>query len=630
MHAPLTSLAAHLAPPQPDCDLLVRFVRDRDEVAFAALVHRHGPTVYGVCRRILGNSADADDAFQAVFIVLVNRAAVLTHRPTLAGWLHEVTVRVAKKARTTFARLRKHEQRAAGARAEAVLDPAPNDAPAWLDRELLALPERFREPVVRCLIQERPRSEVAAELGIPEGTLASRLDAARKRLAERLARHRVPLVFVGLLVPVPAALQAATLRRATDGAGAALHQLAHEVTKMMFSNTKWAGLIAVGVLAVVGGLLLTAGVGDPPAARLNPVASGTKEPKESPESGQAKAPDKAKEPPEPEWMKAFSKVYQLADDQYVKRVAPPYIDERIDFNLHWVYRGKKVDAKVLEENRKRANEDSMFCMFFIEQDGKKLSYRTSLWWVGLKNAPEMQQGDNLRTVWEAIGDVTGLQEPEVTLEEKSKDDPLFTIKEPPFANRTKPRTVPYTGKLTVHGDFVTRKDAPLEKLVPQLEKILREECKLDVRLTLKEEEQPVFVVGGTFKPNPPEWRPKKELDIYATEEGLNKEYDHFDQNRSSETPKFATVKSSLTGGTPTKLVRYVGSRLGTRMVWDTPLPTEPHISWYYHRFFNPSKQQEADDIDPDKVLKVVSEQTGLTFKKETRKVVVLYVSAGKR
>jgi hypothetical protein len=83
------------------------------------------------------------------------------------------------------------------------------------------------------------------------------------------------------------------------------------------------------------------------------------------------------------------------------------------------------------------------------------------------------------------------------------------------------------GTPSVSGDFVTRKDAPLEKMVPQLERILREECELDVRLTLKEEEQPVFVVGGTFKPNPPEWRPKKELDFYATGAGLNKEYDHF-------------------------------------------------------------------------------------------------------
>ena len=122
-----------------------------------------------------------------------------------------------------------------------MLDPPPDDPPAWLDRELVALPERYREPVVRCLLQERPRAEVAAELGIPEGTLASRLDAARKRLTVRLARHRIPLAFAGLLVPVPGALTAAAATRATDPAGVAIHQLANEVTRTMIANPKWVG-----------------------------------------------------------------------------------------------------------------------------------------------------------------------------------------------------------------------------------------------------------------------------------------------------------------------------------------------------------------------------------------------------
>lgn len=263
MHAPLTRLAAQFAPPQPDRDLLARFVRDRDEAAFAALVHRHGPMVYGACRRVLGSPTDADDAFQAVFLVLANRADALTHLPALGGWLHEVAVRVARKARTALGRLRKHERRAARGRTEPVCDPPPDDPPAWLDRELAALPGRYREPVVMCLIQERPRAEVAAELGIPEGTLASRLDTARKRLAERLARHRLPVVLAGLLVPVPAGLEAATADRAANGVGAAIQQLANEVTKAMFPNTKWTAALAVGILAAVGGLSL-AGAGANP------------------------------------------------------------------------------------------------------------------------------------------------------------------------------------------------------------------------------------------------------------------------------------------------------------------------------------------------------------------------------
>ena len=265
MPAPFTRLAVRLAPSQPDGDLLARFAQDRDEAAFAVLVHRHGPTVYGVCRRILGNAADADDAFQTVFLVLVNRADALAGRAALGDWLQGVAVRVALKARTAFARLRKHERRAAERRGESATDPLPDEPSEWLDRELADLPARFREPVLLCLIQERPRAEVAAELGIPEGTLASRLDG-------RLARHRLPLAFAGLLVPVPAALASATVSRATDGAGAAIHQLALEVTTAMISKTKWAALVAAGVLtAFVGGLMLSAAAGpaERPAARRN-------------------------------------------------------------------------------------------------------------------------------------------------------------------------------------------------------------------------------------------------------------------------------------------------------------------------------------------------------------------------
>lgn len=275
MPAPLTYLATRLGSPVPDADLLARFVHDRDDAAFAVLVNRHGPTVFGVCRRILGNSADAEDSFQAVFLVLVNRAAALTGRRTLGDWLYGVAVRTSFQARVALARRRKHERAAAERRPESAFDPIPSE-PSWIDRELSALPDKFREPVVLCLLQDRPRAEVAAELGIPEGTLASRLDTARKRLADRLARHRVPLVLTGLLVPVPAAVATSTLSRAADGAGMAIHQLANEVTRSMITNSKWPVLVAAGVLtAAIGGLLLA--VGPEPAERYAPVPKAEKE-----------------------------------------------------------------------------------------------------------------------------------------------------------------------------------------------------------------------------------------------------------------------------------------------------------------------------------------------------------------
>ena len=611
MHAPLTRFAAQLAPPQPDGELLARFLHDQDEAAFAALVHRHGQMVYGVCRRLLGNSADADDAFQAVFLVLMRRADSLTHRPALGGWLHEVAVRVAKKARTAFGRLRKHERRAAEARPEPVLDPPPVDPPAWLDRELAALPERYREPVVQCLIQERPRAEVAAELSIPEGTLASRLDTARKRLAKRLARHRLPLAFGGLLIPVPTALAVATTSRAADGASVVIHQLAHEVTRMMIPNTRWAVVAAACVLGTMGGLL-AATAGDPPDRAATPAAP---EPRKE-----------AKEPPEPAWEQAFRKAYALKDGEYVKRVAPPHIDERQEYLYRLMYREKKLTPEDEKLMREDLDSRKLFLALFLNFDSGKLTTRTCLSMPGLVPIPEFQNGEKTMSVWDAVTHVTGREAPEVVIDPKSADHPLFSTKkrtiEYPTADGRQSADV--SEALSLSGDFVTRKNAPLVKLAPQLEKILRDECKLDVRLTVKEEEQWVYVVGGTFKLAPRDWRKKDEIDLYADESVLGK---HFNRT-NTERPVKDGIRSGWQFATPATLTRDVCWFVNVRMVCDQELPTSPRFNIYWHERSpdTATPEEKAADHDPEKVLANLSEQTGLTFKREKRRVEVLSIS----
>ena len=323
----------------------------------------------------------------------------------------------------------------------------------------------------------------------------------------------------------------------------------------------------------------------------------------------APVPEK-KAPPEPEWMAAFRTAYELKDGEYVKRVAPPYISERIDFKIHPLSGKEDVDAR----NRADAVKNGRFYTVFVEQDGKKLSRRMVLSSVYLAGQPRLQQGDNLLTVWDAVTLITGRESPEVVIDPKAKDDAVFAEK-----------------NKTVSGDFVTRKAAPLDKLAPQLEKIFQNECQLDVTLTVKQEEQEVYVVGGKFKLTPPEWRGDAKnriglqmLDVYATDDGLNKEFDHFDFEKGRAGRQ--AVQSIGYSGTPVELVRFLGDRVKTRMVWDADLPAEPKFMWHNHTFKNPTKEQEAEDRDPAKVLANVTAQTGLTFKKEKRKVPVLVVS----
>jgi RNA polymerase sigma factor (sigma-70 family) len=191
-----------------DGQLLDRFLIRRDEDAFAALVYRHGRMVLGVCRRVLGNGADADDAFQATFLVLVQRAHALIGREILGDWLHGVARRVALKAKATAARRRHKEQ--GFARPEANACEARNDWLPLLDEEVSRLPQKLRLPIVLCDLQEKTRPEAAAQLGWPEGTVAGRLAQGRALLAKRLFR-RARSLSIGLAVAIPGTVARAGL-----------------------------------------------------------------------------------------------------------------------------------------------------------------------------------------------------------------------------------------------------------------------------------------------------------------------------------------------------------------------------------------------------------------------------------
>jgi RNA polymerase sigma factor (sigma-70 family) len=275
----LASIRRELPSPAGDGQLLARFVAARDEAAFAELVRRHGPLVYGVCRRVLGHAQDAEDAFQAAFLVLVRKAGSVLKRGSVGSWLYGVAYRTALEARGVNARRRARERQTENVPHPAVGPDEPQDWRPLLDRELSRLPEKHRAAVVLCDLEGRPRKEAARRLGVPEGTLSSRLAAARRMLAARLARSGLALSAGALAAAlsaeaaraaVPAALTSAAVRAAAGGlaaapAGAAL--LTKGVVRAMsLSKLKAvAAALAVAVALGTGGLLYRGA--DGPAAR---------------------------------------------------------------------------------------------------------------------------------------------------------------------------------------------------------------------------------------------------------------------------------------------------------------------------------------------------------------------------
>jgi RNA polymerase sigma factor (sigma-70 family) len=263
-----------------DAELLECFVRRRDEAAFEALVRRHGPLVLGVCRRVLRNEADAEDAFQATFVVLARKAASLRQRGLLGNWLYGVAHNTALKARAMNQKRRAKEQH--GAARVAAPDGAWQELQGVLDEELSRLPEKYRVPIVLCDLEGKAIKDAARLLGVPQGTAASRLARGRALLARRLARHGIVLSGGALAALLAQHAPAAALSRplvaltvkAIGGAPlpGAVAALADGVVKGMLLR-KLQALVTAAALAV---LVMVGAVGTSalPAAPPDPAPAG--------------------------------------------------------------------------------------------------------------------------------------------------------------------------------------------------------------------------------------------------------------------------------------------------------------------------------------------------------------------
>lgn len=253
-----------------DAELLERFAATHEEAAFEALVRRHGPMVLRVCRRVLGHVHDADDAFQATFIVLAQKAGTIVEAQALPGWLHGVAYRIALRTRSRSNR-RQTRERAMdasdlenGFSAATEVDPIWRDLRPVLDEELDRLPQEYRTPVVLCYLEGKTNQEAAQQLGCPMGTIASRLSRGRDLLRDRLARRGLALSAGALATAITQNSVSAAVAPATNAAAikaglltangqtGAVHALAPEASALAsgFSGA-WSQVKLWGALAAI-------------------------------------------------------------------------------------------------------------------------------------------------------------------------------------------------------------------------------------------------------------------------------------------------------------------------------------------------------------------------------------------
>jgi RNA polymerase sigma factor (sigma-70 family) len=283
LRAAIQHLRADLSPEgdgMTDGELLARFVRSRDQDALAAMVRRHASMIWGVCRRHL-NHHDAEDAFQATFLVLVRKAADVP-RQAVANWLYGVARQIAVRLRAMAAKLGRRETQAVNMPEPTVPEVRDADLQRVVDEEVSRLPDHYRGVIVLCDLEGMTRKEAAQQLGISEGSVASRLARARLMLAKRLTQRgmvfSIASVAVVLSAAAPPALVASTIRvaslmaagQAAGGVSAKVAALTEGMVKAMYVTKIKSVLTVVLVLVALAGgagLIYEAQAGEQPMAK---------------------------------------------------------------------------------------------------------------------------------------------------------------------------------------------------------------------------------------------------------------------------------------------------------------------------------------------------------------------------
>jgi RNA polymerase sigma factor (sigma-70 family) len=308
LHQLRALIGTQAAGDQSDGQLLERFAVHREAAAFTALIQRHGPMVFGLCRRVLRDHHQAEDAFQATFLVLVRKAPSLDRRRPLGNWLYTIAYHAALKARTSAARRLRREARAIRPDCVDARDEFESaELRLLLDAEVRRLPDKYRAPVILCYLQGRTNEEAAQELGWPSGTVKGRLARARNLLQDRLAKRGLTLS-----VPVPAgtvslspALMEHTVEAASSFANKTLvanraTPLALAVLRgMMFTKIKKAAILVLAAVVVTSGLGFWMMGANADHSRAGSQAGQPKDPLRGPllDNGEAKAPHTSADQP---------------------------------------------------------------------------------------------------------------------------------------------------------------------------------------------------------------------------------------------------------------------------------------------------------------------------------------------
>jgi RNA polymerase sigma factor (sigma-70 family) len=341
-----------------DGELLQHFIDTGDEASFALLVRRHGPMVLAACRRLLQHEQDAEDAFQATFLVLARKAPSVVPRSLLGPWLYGVACKTARKARAMREKRRILESRARRPEAETA---APEEWAEALDAELERLPQKYRVPLVLCELQGKTLRQAADLVGCPVGTIASRLARGRALLGQRLRdRDLAPMALAP--ATLPSALAASTARAAAlyaaginTASSATVLALTEGVLKMMLVGKLRFG-VAVLLLSALGlgaGVLRFAA----PAAAPPPVAKA---------AGVARRVPVARSGEDE--LQALAKKWAEGDKRFhaaVEKEKSPQKQEEAARQFLLVYDAREVEALFAVEKRHRGKPAGLYALNFV-------------------------------------------------------------------------------------------------------------------------------------------------------------------------------------------------------------------------------------------------------------------------